>query len=75
MNPAWCAICTGRSSAGPYGGVDRVVSAPFAAQFLGRCDVCGGRVEPDEMVCLIREHPDDVGEIIHEDCVGRGDYV
>lgn len=74
MNPAWCAICTGRSGAGPYGGVDRMVSAPFVARYLGRCDVCGGRIRPDEMVCRVRDHPDDVGEVVHEDCA-RGDYV
>lgn len=75
MNPAWCAICTGRSGAGPYGETDRSVSAPFPARYLGRCDVCSGRIEPDEMAVMIRVHPEDVGEIVHEDCADRGDEL
>ena len=76
LNPAWCAICTGRSGAGPYGGVDRVVSSPSPAQYLGSCDPCGGRIELGDMVVVIREHPDDVGETVHEDCADRGElYV
>lgn len=76
MNPAWCALCLGQVTGRDPLVEDVIISAPFQAQYRGRCDVCSGEITPGEMVCRIRNHPDESGEVVHDDCADRGDlYV
>jgi hypothetical protein len=75
MNPAWCALCLGQVSGRDPLGVDRVVSAPYAADYRGRCEVCEGEIATGEMVCRVRNHPEEKGDVVHEDCVDRGDFI
>lgn len=75
MNPAWCALCLGRV-ARRDSLAEEVVSVAFVSRYQGCCAVCDGEITPGEMVCRVRQHPDDSGEVVHEDCADRGDlYV
>lgn len=73
MNPAWCALCLGQVTGRDPLVEDVVVSSPFPAEFKGRCDVCESSISPGEMVCRIKTHPDERGEVVHDDCAERGD--
>ncbi len=76
MNPAWCALCLGQVSGRDPLAEDLLISSPYSSDYKGRCDVCDGEITPGEMVCRIRNHPDERGEVVHEDCANRGDlYV
>jgi hypothetical protein len=72
MQRAWCAFCLGQVVPQSASSEELIVSSPFPAKYKIRCDTCGEIIIPGEMVCLTRQHPDDLGDIIHEDCVDRG---
>lgn len=70
MNPAWCALCLGQVRNGGALADDSWVSSPFAARYRSMCETCEIRIEPDDMVCLVKQDPADHGVVVHEDCVG-----
>jgi hypothetical protein len=76
MNPAWCALCLGQVTGRDPLAEDIVVSGAFTSQYRGVCSVCDGEIASGDMVCRIRQHPDDPGEVVHDDCANRGElYV
>lgn len=74
MNPAWCALCLGQVTGRDPLGEDVIISPPFPSDYKGRCEVCDGEIAPGDLVCRIKHHPDDKGEVVHEDCAQRGDF-
>ena len=74
MNPAWCALCLGQVTGRDPLAEDVIVSASHPADYRGVCHVCDGEIAPGEMICRVRNHPDDRGEVVHEDCAARGDF-
>lgn len=72
MQRDWCAFCLGQVPKQSAPSEDLIVSSPFPAKYKIRCDPCGEKIFPDELVCVVRQHPDDLGDIVHEDCVDRG---
>jgi hypothetical protein len=74
MRLDWCAFCLGQVSrqSNSEPSEDFLVSSPFPARYKIRCDECEEDILPGDMVCVVHQHPDDLGDIVHEDCVVRG---